>query len=101
MQTLSVQAEGVTEVRKQTVATMTRYGELAVSMEKSAKDISEMGVSARLTMDSLRRLLREDSAPLVEFGQTMQALRDAANSIDNLATLLELKPDALIFGRRR
>ncbi len=101
MQTLSVQAEGVTEVRKQTVATMTRYGELAVSMEKSAKDISEMGGSARLTMDSLRRLLREDSAPLVEFGQTMQALRDAANSIDNLATLLELKPDALIFGRRR
>lgn len=101
VQTLSVQAEGVTDVRKQTVATMTRYSELAVSMEKSAKDISQMGVSARLTMDSLRRLLREDSAPLVEFGQTMRALRDAANSIDNLATLLELKPDALIFGRRR
>lgn len=98
---LTVQADGLTEVRKQTVVTMAHYDQLASRLEKSAKDISDMGVSARLTMESLQRLLREDSAPLVEFGQTMQALRDAANSIDNLATLLELKPDALIFGRRR
>ena len=98
---LTAQSRGLTEVREQAVATMERYGELAARMEKSARDISGMGVSARLTMDSLRLLVREDSAPLVEFSQTMRALRDAADSINNLATLLELKPDALIFGRRR
>ena len=98
---LTAQSRGLTEVREQAVATMERYGELAARMEKSAQDISGMGVSARLTMDSLRLLVREDSAPLVEFSQTMRALRDAADSINNLATLLELKPDALIFGRRR
>ena len=97
---LTVQARGLTEVRERAIATLERYGELAASMEKGTKDVSAMGVSARLTMESLQRLVREDSAPLVEFSQTMRALRDAANSIDNLATLLELKPDALIFGRR-
>lgn len=97
---LTVQARGLTDVRERAIATLERYGELAASMEKGTKDVSAMGVSARLTMESLQRLVQEDSAPLVEFSQTMRALRDAANSIDNLATLLELKPDALIFGRR-
>ena len=44
-------------------------------------------------------LFRADSAVVVEFSQTMQALRKAAQALDNLAVLLELKPDALIFGR--
>lgn len=69
--------------------------------DKALADISSLSRAARKAMDSADMLLREDSAPMIELSQTMRALRDAAASVSNLATLLELQPDALIFGRSR
>lgn len=70
-------------------------------LDTALADVSSLTRTTRKTMDAASRLLREDSAPMLELSQTMQALRDAAVAVSNLATLLELKPDALIFGRDR
>lgn len=64
-------------------------------------DISSFTRAARKVADSAEELLREDSAPMLELSQTMRTLREAAGSLSDLATMLELQPDALIFGRRR
>ena len=64
-------------------------------------EISSLTRAARAAADSAEELLREDSAPMLELSQTMRTLREAATSLSDLATMLELQPDALIFGRRR
>lgn len=53
----------------------------------------------RRTADTASSLFSEDSAPVLEFSQTMLSLRKAAQALSELATLLEIKPNALIFGR--
>ena len=53
----------------------------------------------RRTADTANSLFSEDSAPVLEFSQTMLSLRRAAQALSELATLLEIKPNALIFGR--
>lgn len=70
-------------------------------LDSTLADVSSLTRSTRKTMDAASLLLREDSAPMLELSQTMQALREAAVAVSSLATLLELKPDALIFGRDR
>lgn len=47
------------------------------------------------------KLTQDDSALMQELFVTMQALREAANSISYLAKLLENQPDALIFGKAK
>lgn len=47
------------------------------------------------------QMTQDDSALMQELFMTMQALREAANSISYLAKLLENQPDALIFGKAR
>lgn len=47
------------------------------------------------------KMTQDDSALMQELFITMQALREAANSISYLAKLLENQPDALIFGKAR
>lgn len=47
------------------------------------------------------RATQDDSAVMQEFFLTLQALKDAANSISHLAELLENQPDALIFGKAK
>ena len=47
------------------------------------------------------RATQDDSAVMQELFLTLQALKDAANSISYLAELLESQPDALIFGKAK
>lgn len=47
------------------------------------------------------KMTQDDSALMQEFFLTLQALRNAANSISYLAELLENQPDALIFGKAK
>lgn len=47
------------------------------------------------------KVTQDDSALMQELFLTLQALRDAANSIFYLAELLENQPDALIFGKAK
>lgn len=47
------------------------------------------------------KMTQDDSALMQELFLTMQALREAANSISYLAKLLENQPDALIFGKAK
>lgn len=88
------------------IAILARHADTELSAtfrraDKALADISSLSRAARQALDSADLLLREDSAPMIELGQTMRALREAAASVSNLATLLELQPDALIFGRNR
>ncbi len=54
----------------------------------------------RESAENTSSLLSEDSAVVVEFGQTMQTLRKTAEALSSLAVLLETHPDALFFGRK-
>lgn len=47
------------------------------------------------------KITQDDSALMQELFLTLQALRNAANSISFLAELLENQPDALIFGKAK
>jgi paraquat-inducible protein B len=68
-------------------------------INSALENISEMARSSRQAMDKTASLLSEDSAPLQELSQAMQALREASLAVTNLATLLELRPESLLFGR--
>ncbi|MGN1038921.1 MAG: hypothetical protein ACI4P0_05955, partial [Mailhella sp.] len=76
------------------------------SIESLASQSEGMVMEAHNAMKDVRRTARtandlfsEDSASVVEFSQTMISLRKAAQALSELATLLEIKPNALIFGR--
>lgn len=80
-------------------STLTR-AERTLARIDALTDVSAGTMTAmRESAGNASSLFRADSAVVVEFSQTMQALRKAAQALDNLAVLLELKPDALIFGR--
>ena len=70
-------------------------------VDETLADLSALSETSRRTMEAAAALLQEDSTPMLEFFQTLQSLRSAAAAVNNLATLLELKPDALLFGRGR
>jgi paraquat-inducible protein B len=61
----------------------------------------EAMASVQETSKSAGALFAEDSVPVLEFSQTMLALGKAAQALSDLATLLEIKPNSLIFGRNR
>lgn len=97
-------------LRQEAVTSLHQVAVLAANLDKASAvtfkkldialtSFNQLSLDASKTMNSANRLLREDSAPILELSQTMEALRDAAQSISSLATLLEIKPDALIFGR--
>lgn len=78
------------------------------SMEAMAARTSGAMTEAREAMESVKAtagaaetLFSEDSAPVLEFGQAMASLRRAAQALSDLATMLEIKPNSLIFGRNR
>ena len=109
---MRVQLEQLPSLRRdaqaalQDISALARHADIELSAtfrraDKALADISSLSSAARKAMDSADQLLREDSAPMIELSQTMRALREAAASVSNLATLLELQPDALIFGRSR
>jgi len=106
------QSAGGTAIREKVMATMDEYSLLASDSRRelgktlaeaniALKDLSRLSRSADKAVESAGQLLREDSAPILEFSQTLQSLREAAAALTNLAVLLELKPDSLLFGRGR
>lgn len=109
---IRTEVEDLAAVRRETMVALHDFSALARNADRELtgalrrantvlNDVSSLTRASRSAVDSAALLLREDSAPMLEFGQTLQALRDAAAAVTNLATLLELKPDALIFGRDR
>ena len=111
-------------MRQNAGTTLDAYAALADSLQKeirttlqsvnaALRSISSLAAASEITvgeagnaMKELRRaadtagsLFSEDSAPVLEFSQTMLSLRSAAQALSELATLLEIKPNALIFGR--
>ena len=86
--------------------TMRRMNEALTSIQSMTADTSRAMNEARSAMAEVRQtasdagsIFSEDAAPVLEFSQTMLALRKAAQSLSDLATLLEIKPNSLIFGR--
>lgn len=80
-------------------ATLRSIGHLAESSENVVIEAQGAMKGLRRTADTANNLFSEDSAPVLEFSQTMLSLRRAAQALSELATLLEIKPNALIFGR--
>ncbi|WP_418765911.1 MlaD family protein [Mailhella sp.] len=118
------EVRGFGSIRQDASDTLQSYTSLAASLKKdihatlasvngALKSIDSLAASsegvvleAENAMKGLRRtaatansLFSEDSAPVLEFSQTMLSLRRAAQALSELATLLEIKPNALIFGR--
>lgn len=79
--------------------TIKSIGSLASASEGVVAEAQNAMTSLRRTSDTAGSLFSEDSAPVLEFSQTMLSLRRAAQALSDLATLLEIKPNALIFGR--
>ena len=86
--------------------TMRRMNEALTSIQTMTADTSKAMNEARSAMAEVKQtasdagsIFSEDAAPVLEFSQTMLALRKAAQSLSDLATLLEIKPNSLIFGR--
>ena len=72
---------------------------LASASEGVVTEAGDAMKGLRRTADTANSLFSEDSAPVLEFSQTMLSLRRAAEALSELATLLEIKPHALICGR--
>ena len=79
--------------------TLKSIAALAASSEGVVAEAEGAMKGLRRTADTANSLFSEDSAPVLEFSQTMLSLRRAAQALSELATLLEIKPNALIFGR--
>lgn len=80
-------------------ATLRSIGSLASTSEGMVLEAENAMKELRRSADTAGSLFSEDSAPVLEFSQTMLSLRRAAQALSELATLLEIKPNALIFGR--
>ena len=80
-------------------STLKSLSSLAAASEGVVGEAENAMKGLRRTADTANSLFSEDSAPVLEFSQTMLSLRRAAQALSELATLLEIKPNALIFGR--
>ncbi|MBP3730108.1 MAG: MCE family protein [Mailhella sp.] len=82
-------------------SSMTSLSSKAIEEARSAiREASAAMTEMRKSSRSARTLFSEDSAAAVEFNQTMLSLRKAAQALADLATLIELNPNSLIFGRK-
>ena len=104
--TLSAYAQLASAMEKDIHATLARVngtlaaiGKLTATSEGVMNDAAGAMRGIRKSADNAASLFSEDSAPVLEFSQTMLSLRRAAQALSELATLLEIKPNALIFGR--
>jgi len=118
------QIQGLSSLRDDAGKAISAYTGLAITakkdlqytmkhMDKALDSVERMAANTYRAMDEARgamsevrktasdagSIFSEDSAPVLEFSQTMLALRKAAQSLSDLATLLEIKPNSLIFGR--
>jgi methyl-accepting chemotaxis protein len=108
--TLEQEVSQWSETRKRVEKALTEVSSLAVHSDKELAEalrkagtaldsISKLTLATTSVMHNATGVLQEDSTVMIEFSQTMQALREAAASVNRLATALELKPESLLFGR--
>ncbi|HJD98062.1 hypothetical protein, partial [Mailhella massiliensis] len=81
--------------------TLESINTLAGTSDKVMQEAQGAMRGIRKSADTAGSLFSEDSAPVLEFSETMLSLRRAAQALSELATLLEIKPNALIFGRNQ
>ncbi len=67
---------------------------------KGIKEAEATFAEMRKSSRSARGVFSADSAIVIEFGQTLEALRKTAKALSDLAVLLNVKPNSLIFGRK-
>ncbi len=83
--------------------TINSVNSLVVKNEKPVTDMIKSFTSTSKQVNQLIKdlnlLLQEDSATMLELAQTLEALQKASDAIAQLAGLLEIKPDSLIFGK--
>lgn len=70
-------------------------------LDKALAGIEALSSASSRAMNTVAGTIAEDSAFMLEISQAMHSLREAADSVNQFATMLELKPDALLFGRER
>lgn len=104
--TLDAYTSLATSAQKDFNYTMRRMNKTLDGVQRMSDDTSNAMNAARNAMKEVREtaesageFFSEDSVPVLEFSQTMLSLRKAAQSLSDLATLLEIKPNSLIFGR--
>ncbi len=61
--------------------------------------LTSLAEKGDILISELTVLMEEDSATMIELGRTMQSLQSASEAVTNLAGLLEIKPNALVFGK--
>lgn len=89
---------GLRNVENEAQGTIKEYNNFAyILKDKVPSILQNLNNFAR----NSSKITQDDSALMQELFLTLQALRDAANSISYLAELLENQPDALIFGKAK
>lgn len=89
---------GMHTVENDTRGMIKEYNNFAVMLKEKVPAILQ---SLNNFAKNSSKITQDDSALMQELFLTLQALRNAANSISYLAELLENQPDALIFGKAK
>ncbi|MCQ2445046.1 MAG: MlaD family protein [Mailhella sp.] len=86
---------------------MRSAGSVLSDADKLVRQMTSAVEEAKATMESLRSssdaargTMGPDSAAMLEFSRTLQALQKAAKAISDLSTMLEIQPNSIIFGRK-
>ncbi len=83
--------------------TSNNFNNMIVSNEKEFENIvssfDDFSKNSSQLMINLKNTLSTDSVLIVQFSETLKALEQASKAIAEIASLLEIKPDALIFGK--
>lgn len=89
---------GMQRVENDTHGMIKEYNAIAAMVKEKVPAILQ---SLNTFAKNSSKMTQDDSAIMQELFLTLQALRNAANSISYLAELLENQPDALIFGKAK
>lgn len=89
---------GMQHVENEAQSTLKEYKNVAFLIKEKVPSILQ---HLNTFVRNGSRATQDDSAVMQELFLTLQALKDAANSISYLAELLESQPDALIFGKAK
>lgn len=98
VENMNVSAKNLNSLENDSKKLISEYRMLGETMNKKLPSILQN--VEKLSRNGMK-MTQDDSALMQEFFLTLQALREAANSITYLARLLENQPDALIFGKAK
>ena len=78
--------------------TLTHVGNASKDLDKVVQQMNNTFAQMEQTLRSVESVVAPDSRVQFELQQVLQALTNAANSLDSFLLQLHEKPDALIFG---